>query len=69
VNGIIARSGFGGDKCQIWPLPGLPGFGLFRAIDRTRLRLGVKNLRPWALAAQRRPWWRSVTGCIRVIWS
>jgi uncharacterized protein with NAD-binding domain and iron-sulfur cluster len=46
VNGIIGRSGFGGDECRIWQLPGLPGFGPLRAVDELRLRLGLRNLRP-----------------------
>lgn len=45
VNGIISRSGFGGDECRIWPLPGLPGFGPLRAFDEVRVRLGLRNLR------------------------
>jgi 15-cis-phytoene desaturase len=44
VNGIIKRSGFGGSECQIWSLPGFPGFGPAQAFDRLRLRLGLKNL-------------------------
>jgi 15-cis-phytoene desaturase len=45
VNGIIRRSGFGGEECRIWPLPGFPGFGLLRAFDALPLRLGLRNLR------------------------
>jgi uncharacterized protein with NAD-binding domain and iron-sulfur cluster len=46
VNGIINRSGFGGRKCRIWELPGLPGFGPLRAFDVVRVWLGLRNLRP-----------------------
>jgi 15-cis-phytoene desaturase len=46
VNGIIRRSGFGGEGCQIWALPGLPGFGPLRAFDKFRLRQGLSNLAP-----------------------
>jgi hypothetical protein len=44
VNGIISRSGFGGDHCRIWPLPQVPGFGPLRAIDKVRVRLALRNL-------------------------